>query len=61
MSAHSKNAGNASALLGFFQFLISAVGGIIVTNLPFTGPVAMAVMICGCMGLIPVIRVIGRP
>jgi DHA1 family bicyclomycin/chloramphenicol resistance-like MFS transporter len=62
MSAHGANAGNASALLGFFQFLISAIGGIVVTNLPFTGPVAMAVLICGCMVLIPVIRMWhGRP
>jgi len=56
MSPHGANAGNASALLGFFQFFISAIGGIIVTNLPFNGPLAMAVMMAGCMGLIPIIR-----
>ena len=56
MSAHGDNAGNASALLGCCQFLISAIGGIIVTNLPFSGPVAMAVMIASCMGLIPILR-----
>jgi DHA1 family bicyclomycin/chloramphenicol resistance-like MFS transporter len=60
MSPHGANAGNASALLGFFQFFISAVGGVVVTNLPFTGPVAMAVLIAGCMGLIPLVRVLGR-
>jgi DHA1 family bicyclomycin/chloramphenicol resistance-like MFS transporter len=60
MSPHGANAGNASALLGCFQFLISAIGGIIVTNLPFSGPVAMAVLIAGCMGLIPIIRFAGR-
>jgi DHA1 family bicyclomycin/chloramphenicol resistance-like MFS transporter len=60
MSPHGANAGNASALLGFFQFMISALGGIIVTNLPFSGPVAMAIMIAACMGLIPVIRMAGR-
>jgi DHA1 family bicyclomycin/chloramphenicol resistance-like MFS transporter len=60
MSPHGANAGNASALLGFFQFAISAVGGIIVTNLPLPGPVAMAVLIAGAMGLIPVIRFAGR-
>jgi DHA1 family bicyclomycin/chloramphenicol resistance-like MFS transporter len=60
MSPHGANAGNASALLGCFQFLISAIGGIIVTNLPFSGPVAMAVMIAVCMGVIPVIRLLGR-
>ncbi len=59
MSPHGADAGNASALLGCFQFLISAIGGIIVTNLPFSGPVAMAVVIAGCMGLIPVIRWMG--
>lgn len=59
MSPHGSNAGNASAMLGFFQFLISAIGGIIVTNLPFTGPVAMALMIAGCMALIPLIRWMG--
>jgi DHA1 family bicyclomycin/chloramphenicol resistance-like MFS transporter len=59
MSPHGANAGNASAMLGCLQFLISAIGGIIVTNLPFSGPVAMAVLIAGCMGLIPVIRFIG--
>ena len=56
MSAHGKNAGNASALLGCFQFLLSAVGGIIVTNLPFSAPMAMAVMMAGCMALVPIIR-----
>jgi DHA1 family bicyclomycin/chloramphenicol resistance-like MFS transporter len=60
MSPHGANAGNASALLGCFQFLISAIGGIIVTNLPFSGPVAMAVMIAACMGVIPVIRLMGK-
>jgi DHA1 family bicyclomycin/chloramphenicol resistance-like MFS transporter len=59
MSPHGANAGNASALLGCFQFLISAIGGIIVTNLPFSGPVAMAVMIAACMGGIPLIRLMG--
>jgi DHA1 family bicyclomycin/chloramphenicol resistance-like MFS transporter len=56
MSPHGANAGNASALLGFFQFGVSALGGIIVTNLPFSGPVSMAVMIAGCMGFIPLVR-----
>jgi DHA1 family bicyclomycin/chloramphenicol resistance-like MFS transporter len=56
MSPHGANAGNASALLGFFQFAISAVGGIIVTNLPWSGPTNMAVMIAGCMGIIPLVR-----
>jgi len=60
MSPHGANAGNASALLGFFQFLISAIGGIIVTNLPFSAPTNMAVLIAGSMGLVPVIRLIGR-
>jgi DHA1 family bicyclomycin/chloramphenicol resistance-like MFS transporter len=60
MSAHGAHAGNASALLGFFQFFISAIGGIIVTNLPLSGPLAMAVMIAGCMGAIPIIRTVGR-
>lgn len=61
MSPHGANAGNASALLGFCQFFVSALGGIIVTNLPFSGPVAMAILIAASMGLIPVIRFIGRP
>jgi len=56
MSPHGANAGNASALLGCLQFLISAIGGIIVTNLPFSGPVALAILIAVAMGLIPVIR-----
>jgi DHA1 family bicyclomycin/chloramphenicol resistance-like MFS transporter len=56
MSPHGANAGNASALLGCLQFLISAIGGIIVTNLPFSGPVSMAVLIAVCMGLIPIMR-----
>jgi DHA1 family bicyclomycin/chloramphenicol resistance-like MFS transporter len=60
MSAHGKNAGNASALLGCFQFLIAAMGGIIVTNLPFSAPVSMAVMIAACMALVPIIRTAGR-
>jgi DHA1 family bicyclomycin/chloramphenicol resistance-like MFS transporter len=60
MSPHGANAGNASALLGCIQFLVSAIGGVIVTNLPLSGPVAMAEMIAGCMGLIPVIRMVGR-
>jgi DHA1 family bicyclomycin/chloramphenicol resistance-like MFS transporter len=60
MSPHGANAGNASALLGFFQFFISALGGIIVTNLPFSGPVAMAVLIAAAMGVIPIIRLIGK-
>jgi DHA1 family bicyclomycin/chloramphenicol resistance-like MFS transporter len=60
MSPHGANAGNASALLGCFQFMISALGGIIVTNLPFTEPVAMAVLIAACMGLIPIIRWVAR-
>jgi MFS transporter, DHA1 family, multidrug resistance protein len=60
MSPHGANAGNASALLGFFQFLISAIGGIIVTNLPFSGPVAMAVLIAACMGVIPIMRFAAR-
>jgi len=47
--------------LGCFQFLISALGGIIVTNLPCSGPVAMAVMIAACMGVIPLIRWLGKP
>jgi DHA1 family bicyclomycin/chloramphenicol resistance-like MFS transporter len=56
MSSHGANAGGASALLGFCQFFVSAIGGMIVTNLPFSGPVAMAVLIVGAMGLIPVVR-----
>jgi DHA1 family bicyclomycin/chloramphenicol resistance-like MFS transporter len=60
MSPHGANAGNASALLGCLQFLISAIGGIIVTNLPFSGPVAMAILIAVAMGLIPVIRFAAR-
>jgi DHA1 family bicyclomycin/chloramphenicol resistance-like MFS transporter len=60
MSPHGANAGNASALLGCFQFLISALGGIVVTNLPFSGSVAMALLIAGCMALIPIIRLVGR-
>jgi MFS transporter, DHA1 family, multidrug resistance protein len=60
MSPHGANAGNASALLGCLQFLISAIGGIVVTNLPFSGPVAMAVLIAACMGLIPIMRIAAR-
>jgi DHA1 family bicyclomycin/chloramphenicol resistance-like MFS transporter len=60
MSPHGANAGNASALLGCFQFMISAAGGIIVTNLPFSGPLAMAIMMTACMGVIPIIRLAGR-
>jgi MFS transporter, DHA1 family, multidrug resistance protein len=56
MSPHGANAGNASALLGCFQFLISAIGGMIVTNLPFSGPLDMAILIAGSMALIPFIR-----
>jgi MFS transporter, DHA1 family, multidrug resistance protein len=60
MSAHGKNAGNASALLGCFQFLTAAIGGIIVTNLPFSPPLAMAIMMAACMALVPIIRIAGR-
>ena len=60
MSAHGDHAGNASALLGCFQFLISAIGGIVVTNLPWSASISMAVMIAVCMVLVPVVRTAGR-
>ncbi len=57
MSPHGRIAGNASAVLGFLQFGISALGGIIVSSLqnaqtvPTAGPMAGSIALCGATAL----------
>lgn len=57
MSPHSAIAGNASAVLGFLQFGVSAVGGLIVSGLqdaqavPTAIPMAATIAICGAVAL----------
>lgn len=58
MSPHGRIAGNASAVLGFLQFGISALGGVIVSSLqnaqttPTAGPMAASIAICGTTALV---------
>jgi DHA1 family bicyclomycin/chloramphenicol resistance-like MFS transporter len=58
MSPHGRIAGNASAVLGFLQFGISALGGIIVSvlqnaqRIPTAGPMAASIALCGVMALV---------
>ena len=58
MSPHGRIAGNASAVLGFFQFGISALGGIIVSSLqnaqrnPSALPMAASIAVCGTIALL---------
>jgi DHA1 family bicyclomycin/chloramphenicol resistance-like MFS transporter len=58
MSPHGRIAGNASAVLGFLQFGISALGGFVVTSLqnaqitPTAGPMAAAIALCGSTALV---------
>lgn len=57
MSPHSRIAGNASAVLGFLQFAISAIGGLIVSALqnaqttPTAVPMAGSIAVCACLAL----------
>jgi DHA1 family bicyclomycin/chloramphenicol resistance-like MFS transporter len=58
MSPHARIAGNASAILGFLQFGVSAVGGLLVSSLqnaqkvPTALPMAAAIAICSTAALI---------
>lgn len=57
MSPHPKIAGNASAILGFLQFGISAIGGLLVSSLqnaqkvPTALPMAGMIAICSVLAL----------
>jgi DHA1 family bicyclomycin/chloramphenicol resistance-like MFS transporter len=57
MSPHGRIAGNASAVLGFLQFGISAIGGLIVSAwqsaqaIPTAIPMAATIAICGAVAL----------
>ena len=57
MAPHGRIAGNASAVLGFLQFGISALGGIVVSSLqnaqtiPTAGPMAASIAVCGVTAL----------
>jgi ABC-type dipeptide/oligopeptide/nickel transport system permease subunit len=57
MSPHHRIAGNASAVLGFLQFGISAIGGMIVSALqnaqviPTAVPMAGTIAICSAVAL----------
>jgi len=58
MAPHGKHAGNASALLGFVQFTLSASVVLLATALPLSAVKSMAVVIGGCVALILLIRLI---
>ena len=57
MSPHARIAGNASAVLGFLQFGVSAIGGVIVSALqnaqtiPTAVPMAATIAICATAAL----------
>jgi len=57
MSPHGRIAGNASAVLGFLQFGVSAIGGLVVSSLqnaqstPTAGPMAASIAVCGATAL----------
>ncbi|RYD64024.1 MAG: hypothetical protein EOP84_33090 [Verrucomicrobiaceae bacterium] len=58
MSPHGAIAGNASAVLGFLQFGISALGGLVVSSLqnaqttPTAGPMAASIAVCATTALV---------
>jgi DHA1 family bicyclomycin/chloramphenicol resistance-like MFS transporter len=65
MAPHGRIAGNASAVLGFLQFGISALGGVIVSSLqnaesaPTARPMAICIAICGAIAF--VLNVLSHP
>ena len=65
MSPHGRVAGNASAVLGFLQFGVSAVGGLVVGALqnaqatPTAVPMAASICACGCLAL--ALNLLSRP
>lgn len=65
MAPHGRIAGNASAVLGFLQFGISALGGIVVSALqnaqatPTAMPMAASVAFCGAAAL--VLNLLAKP
>jgi uncharacterized membrane protein len=57
MSPHGRIAGNASAVLGFIQFGVSALGGLVVSAVqnaqvtPTAVPMAATIAVCGSLAL----------
>lgn len=57
MSAHARVAGSASAVLGFLQFGVSAIGGLVVSSIqnaqttPTALPMAGTIAVCSAMAL----------